>query len=112
MDHPNVIKYFQADVCKENCTINILMEYIPSGNMHTLIGRYKSFNESIVRNYITQVLEGLSYLHSRNIVHRDLKSPNILVTEDSTLKLSDFGSSRQFESNTNFQSKSFKGSPY
>jgi mitogen-activated protein kinase kinase kinase ANP1 len=112
LDHPNIIKYFQADYDPETNLVNILMEYIPSGPMNALITKYKSFSEPVIRNYTKQLLEGLAYLHSNEIIHRDLKSANILITEDSRLKLSDFGCSRRFDSRYSSQSKSFKGSPY
>jgi mitogen-activated protein kinase kinase kinase ANP1 len=112
LDHPNIIKYFQADYSVETDSIDILMEYIPSGCMNSLIKKYKSFGDGIIRNYTKQLLEGLNYLHSFKIVHRDLKSANILITEYGTLKLTDFGCSRRFDSDISPQSQSFKGSPY
>ncbi|OMJ88830.1 hypothetical protein SteCoe_9129 [Stentor coeruleus] len=112
LKHPNIIRYFQVDYDNRQNTINILMEYIPSGSMNVLLSKYKGFSENAVRNYTKQLLEGLDYLHSNDIIHRDLKSANILITEDSTLKLTDFGCSRRFDENSNFQTRSFKGSPY
>lgn len=111
IDHPNIIKYFQTDYLPETGCIDILMEYIPSGSMNLLISKYKGFSESVIRNYTKQLLLGLEYLHSRGIVHRDLKSANLLITEDGTLKLTDFGCSRRFDEK-NAWSQSFKGSPY
>ena len=112
LNHPNIIKYFQADYCNEKNYVDIILEYIPSGSMNDLLCRYKSFPEPVVRNYTKQLLDGLDYLHSNSIVHRDIKSANVLVTEFSVLKLSDFGCSRRFDSENDFHSRSFKGSPY
>ena len=112
LDHTNIIKYFQADYNPDLNMIDILIEYVPSGTMSALIKKYKGFSEAVIRNYTKQLLDGLNYVHEHEIVHRDLKSENILVTEDSTLKLSDFGCSRRFDSNICSQSQSFKGSPY
>ncbi|OMJ65406.1 hypothetical protein SteCoe_38283 [Stentor coeruleus] len=112
LDHPNIIKYFQVDYESNTNTIDILIEYVPSGSMLNLLQKYRVFSESVIRNYTKQLLDGLDYLHSNEVIHRDLKSANILITENSTLKLTDFGCSRRFDSNVSSQSKSFKGSPY
>ena len=112
LNHSNIIKYIQADYDSETNSVDIVMEYVPSGTMSNLLSKYKSFSEPVIRNYTKQLLEGLNYLHSNEIVHRDLKSANILITEDGTLKLTDFGCSRRFDSTVTTQSQSFKGSPY
>jgi serine/threonine protein kinase len=112
LDHPNIVKYFQVDVSQEDSSVDIITEYVPSGSLFALLEKYKGLSESVIQNYTKQLLEGLSYLHENEVVHRDLKSANILVTENSTLKLTDFGCSRRFDSDSNGQSRSFKGSPY
>ena len=112
LNHPNVVKYFQVDYNDQTNTVDILMEYVPSGSMNALLAKYARFSEAAIRNYTRQLLEGLSYLHSNEIIHRDLKSANLLITEGGCLKLSDFGCSRRFDSSVSAQSQSFKGSPY
>lgn len=70
----------------------------------------------MVRRYTLQLLQGLVYLHANNIVHRDIKSSNILVDSDGTIKLTDFGASKRFATaliDDDFTiSKSLQGSPY
>ena len=48
-------------------------------------------NEYTVRNYTRQILEGLDYLHGKHVIHRDLKSKNILIDAEGVIKLADFG---------------------
>ena len=112
LNHPNVVKYFQVDYDEHSNTVDIVMEYVPSGSMNTLLSKYAKFSEAAIRNYTRQLLEGLCYLHSNEIIHRDLKSANLLITESGCLKLTDFGCSRRFDSAVDSQSQSFKGSPY
>ena len=58
--------------------------------MYKLLKKFGTFPESLVALYLTQVLEGLKYLHSKNIIHRDLKLDNIFIN-DMKIKIGDFG---------------------
>ena len=73
------------------------LEYVSGG---TIASIYRTpdqgrFEEQLVKFFTAQILEGLAYLHSRNIWHRDLKGDNILVNADGICKISDFGISKQ-----------------
>jgi mitogen-activated protein kinase kinase kinase 1 len=63
-----------------------------------------------------QILKGLKHLHDQNIVHRDLKCANILIMEDLTLKISDFGTAKSIKISSNEDiakvCSSLKGTPY
>lgn len=58
--------------------------------MNTL-KRFGRFPETLCIKYIHQILSGLEYLHNQGVIHRDIKSANILTTKEGILKLSDFG---------------------
>ena len=60
------------------------------GSLSELVGR-SPFSENLVKIYIKQALEGIKYLHSMKVVHRDIKGANLLLAKDGTVKLADFG---------------------
>jgi serine/threonine protein kinase len=69
----------------------IVMEYCPGGDLYSLLRRFGSFEEHVARQYASELVLALEYLHSHGIIHRDLKPDNILVARDGHLKLIDFG---------------------
>ena len=89
LNHQNIIKYLDSEI-----TDNILfiyLEYIPGGSIKDLLNKYGPLSSKIIKIYLKQILDGLEYLHSKRIVHRDIKSANILVDLKGNVKLSDFG---------------------
>jgi serine/threonine protein kinase len=95
--HPHIVQYYGCEVDRIQRRLNILMEYVPGGSLGALArGLDVPFQESVVRRYTHQILLGLQYLHSLNIIHRDIKGDNILLTEG-IVKLADFGTAKRFE---------------
>mmetsp|Transcript_30108 Transcript_30108/g.68910 ORF Transcript_30108/g.68910 Transcript_30108/m.68910 type:complete len:1318 (-) Transcript_30108:129-4082(-) len=92
LDHPNIVRYISSKVVSENLAV-IWMEYVPGGSVANILQAFGGMSEDILRHYTRQILKGLSYLHSRNVIHRDVKPGNILVTTSGVVKLSDFGAS-------------------
>jgi serine/threonine protein kinase len=63
------------------------MEYIENGSLYGILKEYGHIKqESIASMYIKQVLEGLKYLHSQGVVHRDIKCANILISKKYSFK--------------------------
>jgi mitogen-activated protein kinase kinase kinase ANP1 len=110
LNHLNITKYYQTDTHPESRSVSILLEYITGGSLRELLLRFGKFPANVIRSYTSQILRGLSYLHSQRVVHRDLKSANVLVTEDAIIKLSDFGCSKKLDRGG--ISMSVKGSPF
>lgn len=64
---------------------------------------FRTFRIEYILNYMYQVSDGMSYLHEKNIIHRDLALRNILITSNTVCKISDFGLSRFVEENSYYQ---------
>ncbi|CAM6102010.1 unnamed protein product [Calypogeia fissa] len=111
LSHPNIVRYLGT--AREDEALNILLEFVPGGSIASLLGKFGSFTESVIRMYTKQLLLGLEYLHSNNILHRDIKGGNILVDNKGCIKLADFGASKKVvELATISEAKSMKGTPY
>ncbi|XVE62995.1 hypothetical protein DITRI_Ditri06bG0164400 [Diplodiscus trichospermus] len=111
LSHPNIVRYLGT--VREEETINILLEFVPGGSISSLLGNFGPFPEAVIRTYTKQLLLGLEYLHNNGIMHRDIKGANILVDNKGSIKLADFGASKQVvELATVSGAKSMKGTPY
>lgn len=89
LHHDNIVKYI-GFVKSADC-LNIILEYCENGSLHSICKAYGKFPENLVGVYMTQVLQGLQYLHDQGVIHRDIKGANILTTKDGKVKLADFG---------------------
>ncbi|KAK9722997.1 Protein kinase of the Mitotic Exit Network, variant 3 [Basidiobolus ranarum] len=89
LKHQNIVKY--GGFIKTEDHLNIILEYCENGSLKTISKRFGKFPENLVAIYVTQVLEGLFYLHEQGVIHRDIKCANILSTKDGKIKLADFG---------------------
>lgn len=65
--------------------------FCENGSLVSISKRFGKFPENLVAVYISQVLDGLVYLHDQGVIHRDIKGANILTTKDGAVKLADFG---------------------
>jgi mitogen-activated protein kinase kinase kinase len=54
----------------EKTIVNIFMELIPGGTLEALLKTYGSFEENLIKNFTKQILEGIDYVHCRNVIHR------------------------------------------
>lgn len=93
LDHLNIVQYLGFEQKKN--TYSLFLEYVAGGSISSCLKSYGKFDEPLVKFITRQVLEGLKYLHSNGILHRDLKADNLLLEIDGTCKISDFGISKK-----------------
>ncbi|KAM3133861.1 hypothetical protein pb186bvf_013976 [Paramecium bursaria] len=92
LNHKHIIKI--QETFEDDYYLYIVLEHCAKGNLYQRLQQGR-FTEKEVFDLLHQVLSGLDYLHSRGIVHRDIKPDNILIHEDGTYKICDFGWSIQ-----------------
>jgi mitogen-activated protein kinase kinase kinase len=98
LKHPNIVSYLGSNT--ESNYLNIFLEYVPGGSVAKMLVTYGPLGESLIANFVRQILKGLAYLHSKDIIHRDIKGANILVDHQGSVKISDFGISKRVEAST------------
>lgn len=96
--HPNIVNIYDTGI--EGDVYYIVMEYVKGENLKKYITRKGKLSEQETIRIARQVAEGLKHAHSNNIVHRDIKPHNILITEDGIAKVTDFGIARAATSST------------
>jgi mitogen-activated protein kinase kinase kinase len=122
LHHPNVVEYYGIEVHRDK--VYIFEEYCQGGSLGSLLEHGRIEDESIIQLYTMQMLEGLAYLHSKGIVHRDIKpdsrsehfavahhferSTDILLDHRGVIKYVDFGASKILVKNRTMQ-RSRKG---
>ncbi|CAA0820264.1 Protein kinase superfamily protein [Striga hermonthica] len=91
LDHPNIMKLQGIITSRFSCSIHLVFEYME----HDLAGLLScpdiKFTESQIKCYMQQLLSGVEHCHSRGIMHRDIKTSNILVNNEGILKIANFG---------------------
>ncbi|RSL82399.1 hypothetical protein CEP52_016980 [Fusarium oligoseptatum] len=110
LHHDNIVKYI--GYVKSVDALNIILEYCENGSLHSICKAYGKFPENLVGVYMTQVLQGLQYLHDQGVIHRDIKGANILTTKDGTVKLADFGVSTSTLAGGQDKEAQVVGTPY
>ena len=116
--HPNIISF--KDVFKDTKLdyFYIVMEYANDGDLSKKIKTQKQktygdkyLSEEKILQYFDQICRGLQYIHSKNIIHRDIKTQNIFLMKNGKVKIGDFGISKAL-TNTKNNASTIIGTPY
>ncbi|KAI0080609.1 cAMP dependent protein kinase [Panus rudis PR-1116 ss-1] len=89
VQHPFIVDLFAT--FQDSLNIYMLLSYIPGGELFTHLRRAQRFTPDVTRFYLATIILALKYLHSFNIIYRDLKPENLLLDSRGYLRLTDFG---------------------
>ena len=95
--HPSITKILETFESEKY--IFIIMEYISGGNLQSFVKKRRKLSEKTAKIFFKQIIEGIKYIHSQNIVHRDIKLENILIDLNNNIKICDFGVGKLINSN-------------
>ncbi|XP_035882468.1 serine/threonine-protein kinase MAK isoform X4 [Phyllostomus discolor] len=96
LNHANVIKL--KEVIRENDHLYFIFEYMKENLYQLMKDRNKLFPESVIRNIMYQILQGLAFIHKHGFFHRDMKPENLLCMGPELVKIADFGLARELRS--------------
>eukprot|EP00873_Tetraselmis_striata_P005776 jgi/Tetstr1/426040/TSEL_016384.t1 len=99
-EHPNIVRLLEIIKEKEQGRIYLVLEFCAGGDLSGLIRRVKTLPEATVRGLMQQLAAGLKELRALNLIHRDLKPQNLLLSgagPDAVLKIADFGFARDLQ---------------
>ncbi|KAG7450163.1 Pkinase-domain-containing protein [Guyanagaster necrorhizus] len=92
LQHPNIVEYYGIEVHRDK--VYIFEEYCQGGSLAAWLEHGRIEDELLIQVYTIQMLDGLAYLHSQGIVHRDIKPDNILLDHMGVIKFVDFGAAK------------------
>lgn len=97
LSHPNIVNLFEVINDPTTDHIYMVLEYVEGKWVFKDDGSSGGLGENTARRYLRDIVSGLMYLHSHNIIHGDIKPDNLLVSATGTVKIGDFSVSQAFE---------------
>ncbi|CAL1592776.1 unnamed protein product [Knipowitschia caucasica] len=101
--HDNIVKYKGICLDESGQAIKLIMEYLPLGSLKEHLPKNKSKTKlDTLLSYATQICMGMDYLGSKNYIHRDLAARNVLMENERTVKIGDFGLTKSIKDNDGY----------
>ncbi|MGB7294941.1 MAG: serine/threonine-protein kinase [Candidatus Aminicenantales bacterium] len=91
LNHPNIVRMIAAE--KEKKVFFMVMEYVKGKTLEKIMEKERVLESEVALDYIRQIAQGVDHAHKNKIIHRDLRPSNILISEEGTAKIADFGTS-------------------
>lgn len=95
--HPNIVKFLKCYSTGDS--LCFLLELCKNGSLSDYLEKNRNLHHETIRFFVASIVNGLEYLHGKEIAHRDLKPCNILLDENFNIKITDFGTSKVFNCN-------------
>jgi serine/threonine protein kinase len=115
LHHPNIVRYIDSFLSKNHESLCIVMEYCDGGDLASQIKssftKRKLFSEDKILHWFVQIALGVHYMHTMNVLHRDLKTQNVFLLGNGRLVLGDLGISKVLEGTMDF-AQTCIGTPY
>ncbi|KAL8957497.1 MAG: hypothetical protein Q9193_005248 [Seirophora villosa] len=89
--HPNIVNFLDSFLQEGNNELWVVMEFMEGGALTDVIDNNKQITEAQISTICNETCKGLAHLHSQNIIHRDIKSDNVLLDARGNVKITDFG---------------------
>lgn len=109
LSHPNIVNL--VEVLKSGKYIGIVLEYASGGELFDYILQHKYLKENVAKKLFAQLVSGVDYMHSKGLIHRDLKLENLLMDKHKNIIISDFGFVNSYNRDRNDLMKTSCGSP-
>ncbi|MFZ2055068.1 MAG: serine/threonine-protein kinase [Candidatus Aminicenantales bacterium] len=91
LNHPNIVRMIAAE--KEKKIFFMVMEYVKGKTLEKVMEKERILESEAALDYIKQIAHGVDHAHKNKIIHRDLRPSNIIISEEGTAKITDFGTS-------------------
>lgn len=109
LNHPNIVNL--VEVMKSGKYIGIVLEYASGGELFNYILQNKFLKENVAKKIFAQLVSGVDYMHSKGLIHRDLKLENLLLDKHKNVIISDFGFVNSYNKDKSDLMKTSCGSP-
>jgi len=110
LKHRNIMGYIET--MRENSGISIVTEYLEGGSILHTLRAFGKFTEPSTARLTCQILRGLQFVHHANIVHRDIKAANIMLTKAGVCKIGDFGAAKALSAGHGTEMREIVGTPH
>jgi serine/threonine protein kinase len=97
LDHPNIVRGFEVGEDRSTGAHFLVLEYVDGPSAHALLDRFGKLPLGDAVHIILDIARALEHAHSRNVIHRDIKPDNILLTRSGVAKLADLGLARRID---------------
>lgn len=100
--HKNIVNLYEIFTIPK---LTLIFDLVTGGELFDDIGKRTCYSEADSAACIKQVIKGVEYIHSQKVIHRDLKPENLLLTDNQTIKIADFGLAVEFNTDEDLREK-------